>query len=416
MFGFSRQVGLEIRCRLIFRWRFTRACNLLASHVHLIAVPKDVLKVYRDNHGKLANLSIQLKCRASTTDNSPNATSPLAASQQVVTYWRASVKLQTPDVFEALAPELELVEAQLRRSATVDFPLVSTLIQDIVKGGGKRLRPILLLLASRAFNHDQELAVTAAAGVELLHTASLVHDDNIDRASLRRGQPTLNNHVSSGAVILIGDFLFAQSAILAAATNTPRVVTIFATSLAEICDGQIRETLDAHRLNQTRADYDRRIYGKTAALFAGAAEMGAVIGSASSMEAQEMRQFGTDLGMAFQIIDDVLDLREGTTTIGKPAGNDLRQGVIMLPTMIYLASISPEEQDTVERIVTGDEEDSDAIDQVVNAIRESGALEEATHIAWEYARQAESRLDVVKDSETRRLLTNLLYLGVDRSV
>src|SRR5690606_11492728 len=208
--------------------------------------------------------------------------------------------------------------------------------KDIVNAGGKRMRPLLLLLASRAFEGEIDRAVTAAAGIELLHTASLVHDDNIDRASLRRGQPTLNSQVSSGAVILIGDYLFAQSAILAAATNDTRVVTIFATSLAEICDGQIRETLDAHRITQDRADYDRRIYGKTAALFAGAAEMGAVIGGASEHDISELRGFGTDMGMAFQILDDILDLREGTSSLGKPAGNDLRQGVVTLPTMIFL--------------------------------------------------------------------------------
>lgn len=144
--------------------------------------------------------------------------------------------------------------------------------------------------------------------------------------------------------------------------------------------------------------------------------MGAVIGSASAHEARELRQFGTDLGMAFQVIDDVLDLREGTETIGKPAGNDLRQGVITLPTMIYLSSQSEDQRAEVERIVIGEEERSNAIDDVVSAIRASGALDEATHIAWDYARQAESRLEVVDSAETRRLLTNLLHLGIDRTV
>ena len=150
--------------------------------------------------------------------------------------------------------------------------------------------------------------------MELLHTASLVHDDTVDRAALRRGRPTLNSVLSSGAVILLGDYLFAQSAMLAAATDSPRIVSIFASTLADICDGQLREMFVAHRLDQTREEYDRRIFGKTASLFAGAAEMGAIIGKAHENDVQALRQYGSDVGMAFQIVDDVLDLREGIAT------------------------------------------------------------------------------------------------------
>ncbi len=325
------------------------------------------------------------------------------------------MKLQTSNVFETMAPDMELVDQRVDRAATVDFPIVSSLIKDIVKAGGKRLRPLLLLLAARSFSYDQERAVTAAAGIELLHTASLVHDDHIDRAALRRGQPTLNTQLSSGAVILIGDYLFAQSAILAAASNDTRVVTIFATSLAEICDGQIRETLDAHRLDQNRDDYDRRIYGKTAALFAGAAEMGGVIGGADEPSIQGLRGFGKDLGMAFQIVDDVLDLREGTQILGKPAGNDLRQGVVTLPTMVYAESASADSLSTLGAIVSGDETDDAVIDQIVGEIRASGSLETAEQRAREFTSSAESRLAVVKDSETRGFLLELLNIAVDRS-
>ena len=326
------------------------------------------------------------------------------------------MKLHTPDVFETMKPTLDQVEARLQESARVDFPIVSALVQDIVRGGGKRLRPLLLLLATRAFGGDMERAVTAAAGVELLHTASLIHDDNIDRASLRRGQPTLNSRLSSGAVILIGDFLFAQSAILAAATKDPRVVTIFATSLAEICDGQLRETLDAHRLDQSRDSYLQRIYGKTAALFAGAAEMGAVIAQAPEHAIAALRGFGSDLGMAFQIVDDILDLREGTQTIGKPAGNDLRQGVVTLPVMMFAAELpaASEQWTMLEAIVSGEEIRDDRITEVLEAIRASGALEQAEEVAVGYTEQARERLTVVPDAETRSYLNDLLGLTISR--
>lgn len=333
----------------------------------------------------------------------------------MVAHWGDSVKLQTPNVFDELTLEMQRVDEVVTTAATVDFPIVSSLIRDIVNAGGKRMRPLLLLLAARAFTNDLDRAITAAAGIELLHTASLVHDDNIDRASLRRGQPTLNTQVSSGAVILIGDYLFAQSAILAAATDDAKVVTIFATTLAEICDGQIRETLDAHRITQSRADYDRRIYGKTAALFAGAAEMGALIGGGNPHEVAQLRGFGKDMGMAFQVLDDILDLREGTAVLGKPAGNDLRQGVVTLPTMLFLENASATTRAEIEAIVVGDQQDEAVIDGVLAEIRSSGALEAAEQEAAIYVESAQARLVVVKSEATRRFLLDLLTLTTGRT-
>lgn len=335
----------------------------------------------------------------------------------MVARWSARVKVRTSDVFEAMAVDLGKVDRRLTEAAQVDFPMVSSLVEELVNTGGKRLRPLILLLAARGFTYDPDRAVTAAAGVELLHTASLVHDDNIDRAALRRGVPTLNTQLSAGAVILIGDYLFAQSAILAAATESTRVVAIFASTLADICDGQLRETLDAHRLTQDVADYEKRIYGKTAALFAGAAEMGAVIGQAPEDAVRQLRAFGRDIGMAFQIIDDVLDLREGTQVLGKPAGNDLRQGVVTLPIMLFVQRLAPDSAKlrTLEAIIAGDEIDDAVINSLVAEIRRSGVLEESERRATDYTDQARNRIDIVPDEETREFLFDLLSLAVDRS-
>ncbi len=327
------------------------------------------------------------------------------------------MKVRTSDVFEAMAGDLGMVDRRLAEAARVDYPMVSPLVESLINTGGKRLRPLLLLLASKGFRYDLDRAVTAAAGVELLHTASLVHDDNIDRAALRRGVPTLNTQLSAGAVILIGDYLFAQSAILAAATESTRVVAIFASSLADICDGQLRETLDAHRLTQDLDDYEKRIYGKTAALFAGAAEMGAVIGQAPENAVQELRAFGRDIGMAFQIIDDVLDLREGTQTLGKPAGNDLRQGVVTLPVMLLAERLSPQspEMQTLEAVISGDETDDAVIDDLVARIRQTDVLEASEERATYYTDRARHRISVVPDEEIRDFLFDILDLAVVRN-
>src|SRR3954451_20543396 len=216
------------------------------------------------------------------------------------------VALQRTDVFGTMRADLDRVNARVLQAAEVNYPTVADLLGDIVQAGGKRLRPLLLLLSARAYDYDEQLerVGTAAAGIELLHTASLIHDDTVDRAALRRGKPTLNSVLSSGAVILIGDYLFAQSAMLAAATNNTRVVSVFASTLGDICDGQLMEIFDAQRLDQTREEYERRIYGKTASLFAGSAEMGAIIGGAPESHIDAVRQYGSDLGTAFQIVDD----------------------------------------------------------------------------------------------------------------
>jgi geranylgeranyl pyrophosphate synthase len=275
----------------------------------------------------------------------------------------------------------------------------------------------VLLLAGRSYAYDLDTLVTAAAGVELLHTASLVHDDTVDRAALRRGRPTLNSVLSSGAVILLGDYLFAQSAMLAAATGSPRVVSIFASTLADICDGQLQEMFNAHRLDQTRAEYERRIFGKTASLFAGAAEMGALIGQAPEPDVRALRQYGADVGMAFQIVDDVLDLREGTQQLGKPAGHDLTQGTVTLPTMIYASGLTGA-SDAMTRlagIVSGELDEPAEVERVVREIRVSGALETALAEAEDYAERAKSHALTVPDAETRAMLDEVADLACARS-
>lgn len=329
----------------------------------------------------------------------------------------AMVNIRTRDVFATMRPELLQVEARLEEAARVDYPMVVDLILGLVRAGGKRLRPLVLLLAGRAYEPDAATLVTAGAGVELLHTASLVHDDTVDRAALRRGRPTLNSVLSSGAVILLGDYLFAQSAMLAAATNSPRVVAIFASTLADICDGQLREMFDAHRLDQTREEYERRIFGKTASLFAGAAEMGAIIGGAPADDVHALRQYGSDIGMAFQIVDDVLDLREGTQQLGKPAGHDLTQGTVTLPTMIYASGLTPsaDAMTRLSAVVSGETDDAAAIDRVVGEIRNSGALEAAMAEAEQFAARAKSRITSVPDEETREMLVEVADVVRERS-
>lgn len=319
-------------------------------------------------------------------------------------------------IVDSLRGDLDRVEQRLRLSAEVRYPVLGEILSAIISSGGKRLRPVLLLLAARSFDYRIEPLIPAAAGVELLHTASLVHDDTIDRSMLRRGQPTLNSVFDSGTVILIGDYLFAQSAILAAETMNPQVVAVFASTLADICDGQLREIFTAHRTDQSREDYERRIYGKTASLFAGAAEMGALVGRADAGSVTALREFGADVGMAFQIVDDVLDLRASTDAIGKPANLDLRQGTVTLPTMLYLAQADGSESaGVVQRVVDGDAVTDEEYSAVATLIQESGAIDEALDTARGFVDRAIARLDVIPDPEVADQLRGFAHLALNRS-
>jgi geranylgeranyl pyrophosphate synthase len=327
------------------------------------------------------------------------------------------VDIRTRSVFDTMRPDLLMVQSRLEEAARIDYPGVADLILGLLRAGGKRLRPLILLLAGRAYRNDRDTLVTAGAGVELLHTASLVHDDTVDHAGMRRGRPTLNSILPSGAVILLGDFLFAQSAMLAAATNSPRVVSIFASTLADICDGQLREMFFAHRLDQSREEYERRIFGKTASLFAGSAEMGAIIGSAPESAVQALRQYGSDVGMAFQIVDDVLDLREGSNQLGKPAGHDLTQGTVTLPTIIYASGLTAasDAATRLEAVVSGEIDEPSEVDRVVEEIRGSGALEAAMDEAIEFAARSKTHVATAPDAETRDMLEQVADAVCERS-
>lgn len=330
----------------------------------------------------------------------------------------AQVLLQQTDIHQLMRPTMERVSERVAEAARVRYADISPMLQGIVQAGGKRLRPLLLLLSARPFHYEASLEtlITAAAGVELLHTASLVHDDTVDRAAIRRGQPTLNSRFDSGSVILIGDYLFAQSAMLAAATGSPRVVSIFANTLGDICDGQLMEMIEATDLGQSTDQYLKRIYGKTASLFAGAAEMGTVISGANESQIQALRSFGADVGTAFQIIDDVLDLTGETSDLGKPAGHDLRQGTITLPVIHYLRNHSQDSNEAraIASIVAGTMSEQE-ITSLIEVIRKSGAVESSLAEAESYVRRARESLSVVEDLNAREALSEFAGLAVHRA-
>src|SRR4051794_23855503 len=326
-----------------------------------------------------------------------------------------SGETELQDMLAMVRDDLGRVDDQVRMAAQVDYPLLAAVVGDIVKAGGKRLRPSLMLLIARALDHDPDLVIRAAAAAELLHTAGLVHDDLIDHATTRRGAPTLNSLFDNGTVILIGDYLFAQAARTAASTGNTRVMDIFGRILAEMTDGQLREIFKAHDSDQTVEDYERRIYGKTASLFAGSAEIAGVLSEAPEDQIQAVRQYAADLGIAFQIVDDVLDIRETSETLGKPAGSDLRQGTVTLPMLYFIGNgHNPASVALLRRAISGQEVSEGEYDEAIAELRRADVLRKSLDEAIRYVERAKTALLTLPPSESRATLMALADFAVER--
>lgn len=306
---------------------------------------------------------------------------------------------------------MERVERRLLRASEVEFPVLSSAVQALLSAGGKRLRPAVAILASQFYEAQADKVISAASSVEMLHTATLVHDDMIDCANTRRGHPTLNSQWSGEATILTGDYMFAVSASLAAETDSVPVVRIFSDALMTICNGELRQLLADRQWPPTREGYDKRIYSKTASLFAASAEAGAVLSAASTDQVQRIRAYGNNLGVAFQIVDDVLDYTGDPSELGKPVGSDLRQGIVTLPALLYMQAADGAAETLVRRAAEGQ---ADAVDKAVAAIVASGAAERALAEAARFVRNAQDSLRGLPDGQSKRILNQLADYVVAR--
>jgi geranylgeranyl pyrophosphate synthase len=261
---------------------------------------------------------------------------------------------------------------------------------------------------------DKNTLITLAAAIELLHTATLVHDDLIDNSLLRRGVPTLNSKWSPAATVLTGDFLFACAARLASETNSLPAMKLFSKTLAVIVNGEITQ-LFSSRCKISRENYYQRIYAKTASLFETSAWSAALVSSTGNQEAEKLRRYGYNIGIAFQIVDDILDFTGSASTIGKPVGNDLRQGLITLPVLNYVERHrdDPDAQYLMEGNCPKDEEQ---IQRLIQSIANSSAIEHSYQEANQYVQQAVDNLQDFPESIQRTSLENLSYYITDRRI
>src|SRR6185436_13149569 len=303
-----------------------------------------------------------------------------------------------------IAGDMERVDALIRTRLDSDVALVRQVAQYLVSAGGKRLRPALLLLASGALGYRGENRYELAAVIEFIHTATLLHDDVVDASDLRRGRDTANAVWGNKPAVLVGDFLFARSFELMVEDGSLRILDILSRAAAVIAEGEVGQLVTANDTTATEAAYLEIIEAKTAALFAAASRIGAVIAERPPVEEEALERFGRNLGIAYQLIDDMLDFSARQSELGKSVGDDFRDGKITLPVLIALARGNAEEHAFWRRALEAGEQVPGDLERAMRLLERRGALVETLQRARRYAAEAEAALMIFPDGKLRRAL------------
>jgi geranylgeranyl pyrophosphate synthase len=316
--------------------------------------------------------------------------------------------IETADIYEPVAADIPQVGLRLQELSSGHHPLLGEALAHVLDTAGKRIRPALVMLSGKLGRYDIEALVTLAAALEVVHTATLVHDDTIDEAVTRRGLKTVNAVWDGKIAILVGDFLFAQSAYLAAQLNSVPIVELLSETVMAMSSGELRQYSSSQDRTLDEADYFQRIGGKTASLFAACCQGAAIVSGQSKSQIESLRTYGLNLGVAFQIADDVLDFSSDEATLGKPVGSDLSQGTITLP-VILLAERLPKDDRLLQHIRNGT-----STVEVVEAVRTSSAIVDALNRAREYSHTAQAALEDFPPSEAKDALLSLAAYVIDR--
>lgn len=319
--------------------------------------------------------------------------------------------MKLEDIFEPIHSELPFLRQGLKKVAEVDSPEFASLLDYAVGNAGKGIRSALTLLCGKFHRYSLKLLFPAAIAVELLHLASLIHDDTIDKASLRRGMPTISRLWGDNIAMLAGDFLFAKASELITSTGILEVVRLLSQTLMAISQGELEETWKAYDVRQTRQDYFRRTEKKTASLFALATRSGAILSESPKEVAEALYIYGYKLGIAFQIVDDVLDFTTAEEELGKPVGKDLSQGILTLPVILFLEQNLKDNPVRAYLKRRGGEEE---LKRSLNLLRNSPVIEESHQIARGFSQEACQAIKFLPQNPSKKALFNLAEYTVER--
>jgi len=308
-------------------------------------------------------------------------------------------------------PEMKLVEERVRNALNSNGSLLGKIMDHLMMAKGKRLRPVLVVLASKSYPCDRQAVIDVAAAAELIHMASLVHDDIIDNSDIRRGLPSVNAVYGNGASVIAGDFLFARAFSLLTPHARYGVVSVMSEAISRMCEGEMDQMSSKGRLDLTEDEYFGYIEGKTASLLAACCHAGALVSKAPRQFAEAMRKFGLYVGCAFQLVDDILDITADAKETGKPACNDIVQGVVTLPIIYGIKHDT--EGATLRRMLSDRPIDIDAVKSILYRI---GALEFCYRQARALIERAKESLCFVADSASRSALSLVAELVVARAI
>jgi len=312
--------------------------------------------------------------------------------------------------------DLARVELEIRQQLSSEVDRIGEIGRYLLLSGGKRIRPILLLLTAKLAGYSGERIFPLSAMIEFMHTATLLHDDVIDHSHLRRGHPTVNSRWGSALSILVGDFLYAKAMALVVDDGNPQILKEITRVTMTMTEGQVMETLRIGDTSLTGAEYRQIIRQKTAALFGACCYIGGVLGGLPAERSEGLRRFGITFGSAFQLVDDALDFTGKEQRLGKPVGSDLREGKVTLPVIITLQHASPDESAVIDRFVRGDDRSPEAFQDIVALIQRYNGIEYALREAERFVEQAELELQGFADGPAYDLLMELADFIIKREV
>jgi len=305
------------------------------------------------------------------------------------------------------------VDQTIRDRLDSDIALIRTLGAYVVKSGGKRLRPLILLLCARACDYQGDQHITLAAVIEFIHTATLLHDDVVDSSAMRRGQPSANDVWGNEASVLVGDFLYSRAFEMMVETDLMSVMEIMSSTTNAIAEGEVLQLLNAHSPDTTEQAYLDTIHRKTAKLFESAAWLGGIVSGQDKNVCKMLAEYGVYLGTAFQLVDDIMDYLSTSEQMGKEVGDDLAEGKPTLPLIQAMANGTPQQIAVIKKAIENGERDQ--IAEILQIVQSTGAIDYTLSCAHAQAEKAVQSLAALPDSDYKQALINLAHFSVSRN-
>lgn len=319
------------------------------------------------------------------------------------------------EVYSLIGDDLNAVEEYFKKELKSKVSLITKIGEYILLSGGKRLRPSLLILSARLCNYQGNRHIPLGSIIEFIHTATLLHDDVVDNARLRRGRPSANSVWGNGASVLVGDFLFSKSFYLMVEDSDMRILKLMSDTTTHIAEGEVLQLLKCSDINTTEEEYISVVINKTASLISAACEIGAILGKVSKEKEAALAEFGLNLGIAFQLMDDCFDYIARKEELGKDTGNDLKEGKVTLPLIHTLRECSnPNEKDIITKAIEGDSPSSDHLEEVICLVNKYGGVEYTMKQARDYVERAKAYLDFSEDNIYRSALLAIADYVVER--